>query len=81
MKKTWLPLSLITKFWDKPAGTEVSVPVQSGLMVYVAVMTGKLTTPLTTAVPLPVIPPIPSETSRFTCDIGKPFRIPVALDI
>ena len=59
MKKTWLPSSLMTKFWDKPAGTEVSVPVQSELTVYVAVMSGiTVTTPLTTMVPLPVIPPL-----------------------
>ena len=76
MKKTWLPSSLMTKFWDKPAGTEVSVPVQSALMVYVAVMATMLTTPLATAVPLPVIPPIPSETIRFTCAKGKAFRVP-----
>jgi hypothetical protein len=60
MKKTWLPSSLMTKFWDKPAGTEVSVPVQSELTVYVAVMSGMVvTTPLTTMVPLPVTPPHP----------------------
>ena len=68
MKKTWHPFSLMTKFWDKPAGTEVSVPLQSASTVYVAVMSGMIVgTPLTTTVPLPVIPPIPSETIRFTC--------------
>ena len=82
MKKTWLPSSLTTKFWDKPAGTEVSVPVQSELTVYVAVMSGiTVTTPSTTMVPLPVIPPTPSETIRFTCVIGKPFRVPDCSDI
>ena len=49
------------------AGTEVTVPVQSELMVYVPLMTGKLTTPLATAVPLPVSDPFPSATTRFTC--------------
>ena len=38
-------------------------------------------TPLTTMVPLPVIPPTPSETIRFTCVIGKPFRSPLCSDI
>jgi len=78
MKKTWHPFCLMTKFWDKPAGTELSVPLQSVSMVYVAVMSGMTVgTPLTTTVPLPVIPPIPSETIRFTCAKGKPFRVPV----
>ena len=72
----------MTKFWDKPAGTEVSVPLQSASTVYVAVMSGMIVgTPLTTTVPLPVIPPIPSETIRFTCVVGKPFSSPLCSDI
>jgi hypothetical protein len=66
MKKTWLPSVLTVKFWDKPAGTEFICPVQSELTVYVAVMTGKLTTPLKTVVPLPAADPFPSNSIRFS---------------
>ena len=77
MKKTWLPSRLMTKFWDKPAGTEASVPLQSESMVYVAVMTGiSVGTPLTTRVPLPVIPPDPVGDDPIYLRNGKPLRDP-----
>ena len=78
MKKTSLPSLSITKFCVNPGGeTEVNEPVQSLFTMYVAVKAGKLTTPLTTAVPLPARAPFPSETTRFTCAKGSPLRVPV----
>jgi hypothetical protein len=74
MKKTWLPSRFMTKFWLKVPAP--SVPVQSGLLEYVPEMRISVATPSTTTVPLPVAPPIPSATSRFTCAIGKPLRNP-----
>ena len=72
MKKTWLPSALMTKFWAKPGGTEASVPVQSALMEYVAVISGMTVgTLLMTTVPLPVTPPIPSATIRFSLCNGQ----------
>ena len=77
MKKTWLPSRLMTKFWDKPGGTEAIVPLQSELMVYVAVMTGiSVGTPLTTGVPLPVMPPVPVGDNVIHLRKGKPIRDP-----